>query len=231
MTHDLGSMPLESLMRHTPLAIAATDATGCLTLLSPALQRVRSGRGDPRCCRAGSGRHRKAPADLESGTRLSKTHGNIAGLVRDVMDGFAARVLAWNLDLVAIAPDRLTATIDPDQVGRAVVELLDNAVTYAPPNSCIEVEVAATVDCVEIHVRDAGTGIAPADVSRLVQPFERGRHALQPVNSRGLDLAVAHTVATAHGGELLLDGQEPFGLCATLRLPRAEVPSASAGID
>ena len=45
------------------------------------------------------------------------------------------------------------------------------------------------------------------------------RSRAAPVNSKGLGLAVAHTVATAHGGELLMSRREPSGLCATLRLP------------
>lgn len=101
-------------------------------------------------------------ADLESHTRISKTCGNIAALVRDVIEGFTARATGRDLDL-AIAPDRLTATIDPSQVERAVAALLDNAVTYAPTGSRIEVEATATAEFVDIQVRDTGTGIPPAD--------------------------------------------------------------------
>jgi signal transduction histidine kinase len=121
-------------------------------------------------------------ADLESHTRISKSYGNIAALVRDVIEGFTARATGRDLDL-AIAPDRLTATIDPSQVERAVAVLLD-AVTYAPNGSRIEVEATATAEYVDIQVRDTGTGIPPADLPRLVQPFERGDHAVRRSTAR-----------------------------------------------
>ena len=111
-----------------------------------------------------------------------------------------------------------------------VSALLENAVTYAPPDSAVEVEVTAQGDYLDIAVRDAGTGIPPEERTRLVKPFERGDHdEFQPVNSKGLGLAVAHTVATAHGGELLLDACVPSGLCASLRVPRYGVVRHTPG--
>ena len=53
-----------------------------------------------------------------------------------------------------------------------------------------------------------------------MHPFERGTHANQPINSKGLGLAIARTVARAHGGELELTDREPHGLRATLVMPR-----------
>jgi two-component system sensor histidine kinase CreC len=162
-------------------------------------------------------------SDLESRTQLTKASVNVASVVRDVVARFAHRAQARQLDVVASLPSQATATIDPGAVERAVAALLDNAVTYASAGSTIDVAVTVTSDCVDIHVRDTGCGIPASETSRLIRPFERGDHELQPVNSKGLGLAVAHTVATAHGGELLLQGRDPSGFCATLSLPRSDV--------
>jgi PAS domain S-box-containing protein len=161
-----------------------------------------------------------ALADLESHARLTKTFGSMSALLRDCLESTRARAAARGLDLREDLPQRLHATVDPDEVQRAVCALLDNAVAYAPEGTAIDLRLSADRAWVRIDVCDHGSGIPPQDRARLIEPFERGDHPLQPVNSRGLGLTLAHTIATAHGGELVLDDHEPGGLCASLRLPR-----------
>jgi signal transduction histidine kinase len=71
----------------------------------------------------------------------------------------------------------------------------------------------------EVAISDNGPGIDDNERRRLIEPFERGSHPRQDVTGRGLGLAVAHTVASAHGGTLQLSTNRPRGLRATLRFP------------
>lgn len=161
-----------------------------------------------------------ALADLEGHARLTKTFGSLAGLLRDCMDSARAEAAIRGLQLCGELPERLNATIDPDEVQRAICALLDNALAYAPPGTRVDLRLSADKNWVKIDVCDRGSGIPPQDRARLIEPFERGNHPRQPVNSRGLGLTLAHTIAVAHGGNLLLDDHEPCGLCASLLLPR-----------
>jgi len=102
---------------------------------------------------------------------------------------------------------------------RAVRELLDNAITYAPERSTVGVVVTAGDSGIQIAVTDEGDGIEPADRERLVGPFERGSHPRQSVDGLGMGLAVASAVAAAHGGRLALAGRPGGGLRASLELP------------
>ena len=170
-------------------------------------------------------------AELEARTRVSATPGDAAGMVRDCVAEVAAVGRSRALRIVVSAPEELSATLDLPQVRRAVLALVENAVTYAPAGSRLDVEISADQEEVEIRVVDRGTGIRAEDVERLMEPFERGDHPLQPVNSKGLGLAVAHIVAAAHGGHLHLRHREPHGLCATLQLPRFAGPAVDgAGV-
>lgn len=159
-------------------------------------------------------------ADLGSHANLNLTTGNLAGLLRDVARRFAPVLSARAIDLDADFPERVASTLDPDEVTRAVVELLANAAQFAPPRSRVSLELTVQPTSIDVRVVDQGSGIAARDRQRLLQPFERGKHPGQPTNSKGLGLAIAHTVAAAHGGTLTLGDNDPAGLVATLSLPR-----------
>ena len=88
---------------------------------------------------------------------------------------------------------------DAGRLRRAIRELLDNALTYAPDQSTVQVGVASAITGIRIEVSDTGDGIDPADRERLAWPFERGNHPRQPMTGRGMGLALASAVAAAHG--------------------------------
>jgi signal transduction histidine kinase len=103
---------------------------------------------------------------------------------------------------------------DREQLRRAVLNLLRNAVEAAPAAS--EVEVRARADAREavVEVSDRGAGLGPAARAGLFRPFfttkERGT---------GLGLALAKKVADAHGGTLALLDRDGGGTVARLVVP------------
>lgn len=159
--------------------------------------------------------------DLEAHTKLARTHTDVAELVRGIAADFPAG--DRGVRLVTEVPDTLPATVDPGKTRTAIVELLTNAATYSPCDAEIRLQLSGDSTTVEVAVCDAGTGtgVPARDRERLLQPFERGDHPQQPLEGKGLGLAIARTVAVAHGGQLELSNADPRGLCATLLLSRA----------
>lgn len=158
--------------------------------------------------------------DLHADSHLATTNCNVGQVVESVADDFAPIARAAGLSLVLDIRQRSTARIDEARLGKAVSALVENALCYAPTGSEVSVHVCGDDAWVQVTITDAGPGIARVDRDRLVQPFERGEHPQQPVSSRGLGLAVARTIATAHGGRLLLADNKPNGLLATVYVPR-----------
>ena len=158
--------------------------------------------------------------DLDLQSRLTCGPCDLGRLVCEEVDRWQDRARARGLAIVGCPARGPEVVIDAARAQRAVRALLDNAVTYAPSGSRVYVEVDADPDSVQVVVADEGDGIAPQDRDRLLQPFERGHHPRQDVGGRGLGLAVAKTVATAHGGRLTLSTRHPSGLRAALCLPR-----------
>jgi signal transduction histidine kinase len=107
-----------------------------------------------------------------------------------------------------------SARADREQLRRALLNLVRNAVEAAPAAS--EVEVAARAEGGEavVEVRDRGAGLAKEARASLFRPFfttkERGT---------GLGLALAKKVADAHGGALALEDREGGGTVARIVVP------------
>lgn len=108
------------------------------------------------------------------------------------------------------------ATWDGEAVRRAVLNLLDNAVTHGRDGGHVAVRVGAIGGEARIEVRDDGPGIVRRDVPRLFGRFARGASAAA---GTGLGLYLVDQVARAHGGRVDLTTEEGKGATFTLVLP------------
>jgi two-component system sensor histidine kinase MprB len=84
---------------------------------------------------------------------------------------------------------------DPERVGRAVTNLLDNARRWSPPGGTVEVRLSDGV----LSVRDHGPGFAEEDLPHVFDRFYRAQRARGQPGS-GLGLAIVRQAAEAHGG-------------------------------
>src|SRR6185503_8948194 len=83
----------------------------------------------------------------------------------------------------------------PEQIDRAVLNLLDNAVKWSPGGGDIDVTLKAGV----LTVRDRGPGFDPQDLPHVFDRFYRADKA-RPLPGSGLGLAIVRNIADAHGG-------------------------------
>jgi signal transduction histidine kinase len=121
-------------------------------------------------------------------------------------------------------PDYLEFTCRPIAVGRALSNILENAIEYA---GGAEATVTDRGDAVEIAVRDRGPGIPAHEQERVFEPFYRlDRARSSSHDGAGLGLSIARNIARSHGGDVMLSNRAEGGLVVTLRLPR---PTAEAG--
>ncbi len=146
--------------------------------------------------------------------RGSATAVDIVSVLRTVCDQFADMGHAVSYR----GPNHATVVARPDELQRAVANLVDNAVRHGartmvrltgePANLCIEVE-------------DDGPGIVDARKEAMLEAFVRGEEARTMDNGAGfgLGLAIARAIAEAHGGTLTLHDRVPHGLIARIALP------------
>lgn len=101
---------------------------------------------------------------------------------------------------------------------QVLVNLLDNAVRYSPPDSSIEVRARVDGSELQIQVADRGTGIPPADLERVFDKFYRVQRP-GSVSGSGLGLSICKGIVEAHGGRIWAQNREGGGTLVTLALP------------
>jgi signal transduction histidine kinase len=129
-------------------------------------------------------------------------------------------------------PEHLTITARPDDLHRAVTNLVENAVRLGRE---VIVRLSGKPLSALIEVEDDGPGIADERKRAMLEPFVRGDAArnMDEATGFGLGLAITHAIVDGHGGTLTLADRSPHGLIVRLELPRqaeaARLQAAQAG--
>ncbi|MBL8291770.1 MAG: HAMP domain-containing histidine kinase, partial [Bryobacterales bacterium] len=174
------------------------------------LQRLVEDLLDFRRMQSGAVEYRKAPL-------------NASELARDVVAGFQREVdeQGFRIDVRQCAEAHVVA--DSAALGRALWNLLDNAVKYSGASRTIEVAVECGQRDVGISVRDRGIGIQPEEQARVFGKFYRGGEARKAgIRGTGIGLAMVRQIAEAHGGRVDVKSEPGIGSTFTMTIPREE---------
>jgi two-component system sensor histidine kinase BarA len=131
---------------------------------------------------------------------------------------------------VTLPPDLPSVSADSDKLRRILLNLLHNAVKFAPSHTTVDVfATSVSTDEIRVSVRDAGPGIAPEEADKIFQPFYRTATGLKHAKGAGLGLAIAKLLVELHHGRLWVDTTPGHGSCFsfTLRSAGSAKPAAS----
>jgi signal transduction histidine kinase len=113
--------------------------------------------------------------------------------------------------------------IDVDLLGRAVENLVSNAIKYSPCDSEVSVKAVQETKDLAISVEDHGYGIPEADLTRVFDKFYRvPRVEDAGVPGTGLGLAFVREIVELHGGTVSVTSKVNHGSTFTLRIPLEE---------
>ena len=149
---------------------------------------------------------------------------DLARLAREVVGRYAAQAEAQDVDLGADAPAAAPMLGSEPQLRALIVNLVDNALRYAPRESAVTVSVRPQEGSLELAVVDAGRGIPEAERERVFERFHRvaGDHT----RGSGLGLAISKAIVEAHQGSIALSDACPGaglpGLTVAVKFPVAQ---------
>jgi two-component system cell cycle sensor histidine kinase PleC len=140
---------------------------------------------------------------LHDGLRLVRTQADAGGVALHLAQLPAAAVKG-----------------DERRLRQCVVNLLANAIKFAP-GGVVTLSAAVTdATGMEIRIADTGCGIPPDQVEQVFQPFHQVENELsRSTSGTGLGLPLSRKLVERHGGTLHLESVAGLGTTAILRLP------------
>lgn len=152
---------------------------------------------------------------------ISKERLDLLDLLTALVREREAAIIAAGLSLDLKGRRGRVITADPRQLGRALGNLIDNAVAGTPDGGRIVIEIRKAVDgaewTVEISIADNGRGMTNQELARLqggLKPSEGG-----PERRNGLGIPLARQLIAGHDGTLEIVSRKGAGTTATIRLP------------
>ncbi len=105
-----------------------------------------------------------------------------------------------------------------DKFGRAILNLVDNAIKYTPPHGKVDIFVKKETSQAVVKIHDTGPGISKRDLPHIFDRFYRGSSS-ERVFGSGLGLAIAKAIVLSHRGEINVRSKVGHGSTFTISLP------------
>lgn len=162
----------------------------------------------------------------EAGSREPRRESvDLAALARETVEEFRQDASQRGYEIALSGADAaLWIDADRDALGRALWNLLDNAVKYSPDCRTVWVSVSRDGSRAGVAVRDAGVGIATGEQDEIFGKFIRGAAARSTgAKGTGLGLALVRHIVDDHGGDIRVSSEPGAGSTFTITLPAASM--------
>ena len=123
---------------------------------------------------------------------------------------------------VRLAADLPLVSVDGLLLEQVLVNLLDNAARYTPPQTTITIAASVDGKCLRLSVSDNGAGLPPGSEDRIFEKFYRASPKADSGRGSGLGLAICRAIAHVHSGNITAANRPGGGAEFVLRLPLAK---------
>ncbi|HLK38295.1 MAG TPA: ATP-binding protein, partial [Polyangiaceae bacterium] len=162
-------------------------------------------------------------ARLEAGElKIKKEPQPLEEVIGSALDHVEERLRGRDVDVTV--PDELPlVAFDSVLVEQVLINLLENAAKYTPPESPIDLSAVASAGDVTIEVSDRGPGVAEDLRERVFEKFYRVRDG--EGGGVGLGLTICRAIVSAHGGRIWVTDRDGGGARFLFTLPLPPSPT------
>ena len=147
---------------------------------------------------------------LESGAiELKREWVEIGDVIGTALSRLS-RALGQHQLVVEVDPDLPMLRLDFVLVEHVLVNLLENAAKYSPPQTTIRVRARREGQSIAFEVADEGIGIPAGERARIFDKFYRVQRGDRQGAGTGLGLSICRGIVEAHGGQITA-GSPPYG--------------------
>src|ERR687898_1982373 len=145
---------------------------------------------------------------------LRREEVDMGRLLESAYSTFAEEARRRGIDYRQVIEARPVIVADGDRVLQIISNLLSNAFRWTPDGGRVELALEQENGTISVAVQDSGPGIPKDEVDRIFRPYWS-----RDGGGTGLGVAIARGLATAHGGQILLETEPGRGARFQLVLP------------
>ncbi len=131
--------------------------------------------------------------------------------------------------MLTCCPNTDTVLVDREQLDRALLNLLVNAVKFTPTGGTVSLRAQRQGADLVFTISDSGVGIPFEEQDRLFTRFFRSSTATAlEIRGTGLGLVIVKRIVEEHGGTITIDSTPDVGTTVTVTIPAGDPPPAHA---
>lgn len=143
---------------------------------------------------------------------------DLMALAVETIDQMSLLAVEKSIRLIRPSGAPVVVAGDRERLKQVLVNLIDNAIKYTPPDGKVTVDVGTSGELGYVSVQDTGIGIDPNHHDKVFERFyrvtpDRGEQGA------GLGLAIVKSICHAHGGSVILNSVPEIGSCFRVEIP------------
>lgn len=150
--------------------------------------------------------------------RLERAGVNLKSLLDSLIKKLSGLAEKSGIGIELSAPAALEVEADSGQLSRLFLNLLDNAIKYSGPGGTIKIAINDQGGRPAVTITDFGAGIKAEDLPHIFNRFYRADSS-RSSSGFGLGLAIAKSIAEAHGAEIKAESTPGAGSAFTVIFP------------
>ncbi len=151
----------------------------------------------------------------------SKEKADVREILHNVINGYTAKN-RQNVQLVFTdnSSGSMETATRPDRLVQALLNLIDNAVSFSPENSSVEITLGTTEENrIQIEVADRGPGIGANNEKKIFERWYTDRPQEEAGRHSGLGLSIVKGITEGYGGTVTAENRSGGGALFRMELP------------